>query len=287
MPKQEFRSIVNLPGGHQQDWPLIEKVLREAERLTSQWPTADTEVEMRGENEFSATYPSLLDAKIDLGENLRDIYSTQIMRLDVRRGGTGQALFITFGGTQPDDESTVYVSGPIKSTCETMARRMQEFVLHLVEYPLETDRKETLDSILKHRLQHLHPTVRATADSRILSGHLDDAVEEACKGIGSRLRRLTGLDEDGCRLVTEALGEKARIRLNAGQTQTEKNEQKGLMYLGMALFLAARNPRAHRPADPDTSLDEVIEWLSVASAIHRALDSSSNSPAQRTPISAS
>ncbi len=44
------------------------------------------------------------------------------------------------------------------------------------------------------------------------------------------------------------------------------------MFLGMALFRAGRNPRAHRPADPDFDRDEIVEWLHVASVMHRALD---------------
>ncbi|MEU8473894.1 TIGR02391 family protein [Streptomyces hygroscopicus] len=179
------------------------------------------------------------------------------------------------------DTSWVYASGPVKRTCEELVRSLQSFILQAINYPELTGVNSRQGSGIEPSLRHLHPAVRSGALTRLASGHGDEAVEEACKSVGARLRQLSGLDDDGASLVTTALGKRRLIAINDGITRSEISEQEGYMHLGLALYRAARNPRAHRPSDPDFNADEVIEWLSVASALHRALDRAK--PARSVP----
>lgn len=102
------------------------------------------------------------------------------------------------------------------------------------------------------------------------------AVFEATKGLAERLRQLTGLDEDGHRLVDAALGSSSAgpmVAFNTLRTDTERNEQRGLASIIKGVFSAFRNPTAHEPrlfwhvSEPDA-----LDLLSTLSLVHRRLD---------------
>ena len=101
-----------------------------------------------------------------------------------------------------------------------------------------------------------------------------EAVFEAIKGLGSRLRQLTGVDGDGYALVEDAMaGSTPRIRLNALQTRTQRDEQRGVANLTKGLFSAFRNPAAHEPRIEWTlSEQDALDVLGTLSMIHRRLD---------------
>ncbi|WP_336793291.1 MULTISPECIES: TIGR02391 family protein [Gordonia] len=106
-----------------------------------------------------------------------------------------------------------------------------------------------------------------------------EAVFEAIKGLGERLRRLSGLDLDGSRLVQQALGGKApMVRLNALATETQRNEQRGIALLAEGLFAAFRNPTAHEPRIKwEVSEQDALDVLGTASMVHRRLDAATRS----------
>ncbi|MGK8508213.1 TIGR02391 family protein [Nocardia asiatica] len=271
MAIREYDSTARLPHNHHQNWPLMEELEREMDRVTAQWPSVEPEVQVEGINQLDGRYSSLLDARIALADDVRDLTKVVLTRFSKNdEDGSEWYLSITLCKHR-SETSWIYTSGPVQATCDSLARRMQEFILKLINYP--SSGASSGPSTIESRLQHLHPAIKAGAISRLRNGHGDDALEEACKSVGARLRQLSGVvDQDGAVLVGETLGRKRLIALNDGITQTEISEQEGYMFLGMALFRAGRNPRAHRPADPEFDQDEIVEWLHVASVMHRALD---------------
>ncbi|MFE2033803.1 TIGR02391 family protein [Streptomyces scopuliridis] len=270
MARRDFSADALVPHGHHQNWRLIEAIIKEIERVTDQWPDAETEINVKGKRDLHGSYNSLIDTKIGLGDDHRDVTKVEITRLE--RDGEESDMYISVTlSKSPRDTSSVYASGPVKRTCEELARGLQAFILQAINHP-EIARVSTGGGGTETELQHLHPAVRLGALARLASGHGDEAVEEACKSVGAKLRELSGLDDDGASLVSTALGSRRMIAINDGVTKSDESEQKGYMYLGMALYLAARNPRTHRPSDPNFNHSEVIEWLSVASALHRALE---------------
>ncbi|WP_330330403.1 TIGR02391 family protein [Streptomyces sp. NBC_00536] len=269
---RHFSANALIPHGHHQDWELIEEIIREAERLTDQWPGVETEIAVKGARNLRGSYGSLIDAQIDLGDDRRDVTEVDISRIERGSGESEMIVSIILSKNQKDT-SWVFASGPVKRVCEELVRNLQAFILQVVKYPEAAKvNSVTVGNAVESRVQHLHSAVRSRALARLTSGHGDEAVEEACKSVGARLRHLSGLDDDGTSLVTNTLGSRRLIAINDGATKSEISEQDGYMHLGMALFRAARNPRAHRPSDPNFNADEVVEWLSVASALHRALD---------------
>ncbi|WP_433598741.1 TIGR02391 family protein [Nocardia sp. CA-135953] len=271
MAIREYDSSARLPHNHHQNWPLMEELEREMDRVTAQWPSVVPEVQIEGINQLDDRYSSLLDTRIGLADDVRDVTQVTMTRFS-RNDDDGSEWYLSIHLCKHrTDTSRIYVCGPVQATCDSIVRRLQEYILKLINYP--TSGATSGPSTIESRLQHLHPAIKAGAISRLRNGHGDDALEEACKSVGARLRQLSGLvDQDGAILVGETLGRKKLIALNEGVTQTDISEQEGYMFLGMALFRAGRNPRAHRPADPEFDQDEIVEWLHIASVMHRALD---------------
>ena len=101
-----------------------------------------------------------------------------------------------------------------------------------------------------------------------------EAVFEAIKGLGDRLRRLAGVDLDGWALVEHALEGKAPVlRINNLSSVTEMNEQRGIAYLAKGVFSAFRNPSAHEPRIVwEVSERDALDVLATVSMVHRRLD---------------
>lgn len=133
-------------------------------------------------------------------------------------------------------------------------------------------RSTRLKTVLAQRSSHAQ--VLAYCRPELLRDDYYEAVFEAIKGLGSRLREMTGIDADGHKLIDGALlGQSPRIRLNRGATESQRNEQAGVANLAKGLFSAFRNPAAHEPRIhwPMREQD-AMDVLGTLSLIHRRLD---------------
>jgi uncharacterized protein (TIGR02391 family) len=119
-----------------------------------------------------------------------------------------------------------------------------------------------------------HEQVIAYCRPELLRTDYYEAVFEAIKGLGSRLRSLTGLDADGYALVEQTMaGKDPLVKLNAGSTTTDRNEQLGIANLAKGLFSAFRNPAAHEPRrEWSMTEQDALEVLGTLSLVHRRLD---------------
>ncbi len=80
-------------------------------------------------------------------------------------------------------------------------------------------------------------------------------------------------NEDGNKLIQSALALNKVLRLNSQQTETEKNEQLGLMNLSTGLVFTIRNPLQHQPElDYPISQEDVLDLLSLISFLYRQID---------------
>jgi uncharacterized protein (TIGR02391 family) len=133
-------------------------------------------------------------------------------------------------------------------------------------------RSERLRMLLEER--RAHPEVIRHCREELLRTDHYEAVFEAVKGLGARLREKSGLDEDGRPLVQAALGGKSpRVLLTACTTVTERNEQQGVALLAEGIFAAFRNPAAHEPRLVwEVSEQDALDVLGTLSVIHRRLD---------------
>lgn len=118
-----------------------------------------------------------------------------------------------------------------------------------------------------------HPEVRKHARLLFLEGHHFHAVFECCKAFDKYVREKSHLDKHGFDLMSAALSSKGSLKLNAQQTETERNEQEGLMHLSMGLMRAIRNPESHEPElDWLITREDALDILSLISFLFRQVD---------------
>lgn len=134
---------------------------------------------------------------------------------------------------------------------------------------------------LRKELQrrHVHPDILRFCEARFLQKDYFYAVFEAAKGIADKIRLHSGRGSDGVPLIDEVFGFSKEKRypvlaFNSLRTESEMNEHKGLTNLMKGLFGAFRNPLAHESEKNwRISEQDALDLLSIASLIHRRLDS--------------
>ena len=122
----------------------------------------------------------------------------------------------------------------------------------------------------------VHSQVLAGCASEIEDENYFHAVFETTKGLADRLRSISGLNEDGARLVDKALGRGGGlpiVALNKLEDRTDQSEHDGYANMLRGLFGAFRNTTAHRPKVvwPISEAD-ALDMMSTASLLHRRLD---------------
>lgn len=121
-------------------------------------------------------------------------------------------------------------------------------------------------------LKSLHPRIRKTSQKLYDDSHYSQAIFEAYKLIVQEVRVISGLSIDGKPLMDRAFSPSSPIiSINKQQTQSEKDEQSGFMFLFGGAVLGIRNPKAH---DIVTLKDpkKAFEYLAFASLLMRRLD---------------
>lgn len=124
----------------------------------------------------------------------------------------------------------------------------------------------------------LHPSIASVATKLFEDGHYTNAVEDACKALDLLVRNRSGRsDMSGTDLMQTVFSPNAPIlRFNSLQTDTDRSEQRGFMFLYAGAMLAVRNPRAHELVQDDA--EKALEYIAFLSLLARTLDR-----AQRVP----
>ena len=118
-----------------------------------------------------------------------------------------------------------------------------------------------------------HPQVVRHSRSHFIRGAYFHAVFESCKAFDTAVRDNTHIAKSGQPLMSDALHLGGPLKLNSQRTQSEKDEQQGIMYLCMGLMNAVRNPQAHEPelTWPMTR-DDALDVLALISFLFRKLE---------------
>lgn len=126
----------------------------------------------------------------------------------------------------------------------------------------------------------IHPDVLAFCRAELLADNYFHAVQEAVKSVADKMRRKTGLVDDGGQLVDRSLGgEPPMIAINPRQTVSEKSEQSGFANLIKGTFGMFRNTTAHEAKiNWVMSKEDAEDLLTIVSLIHRRLDASHMPP---------
>ena len=123
----------------------------------------------------------------------------------------------------------------------------------------------------------LHPSIKEVSQKRFESGHYPDAVEAALKEVIKRVKEYIKVkvrkNLDGDQAMNRAFGfekQTSLIKFNNLQTQEEKDEQRGIMFLFKGI-VGIRNRKAHENVILEDSY-KAVEYLALASLLMRLLD---------------
>jgi uncharacterized protein (TIGR02391 family) len=110
---------------------------------------------------------------------------------------------------------------------------------------------------------HIRESLWLAVQSTYESGNYCGAVLDAMHYLSSTIREKTGVDGDGVALVGQAFGGDApRLRINKLQTETERNEQKGIESILRGMYHLIRNPRSHEQIeDTQETADAIIYFV--------------------------
>jgi len=179
-------------------------------------------------------------------------YTKQPERFETMRANLNRTL--SFAGIAIlDDGSLVEVKQA--QTISEAYRRADELRLDLIQ-------------------RGVHPDVLFFCREELVVDNYFHAVLEATKSIADKLRKKTGLIEDGASLVDAALGgNQPVLAINSFVSGSERSEQSGFVNLVKGIFGMFRNTTAHAPrALWNISKEDAEDLLSIVSLIHRRLD---------------
>lgn len=114
---------------------------------------------------------------------------------------------------------------------------------------------------------NLQPTIPsslwAVVQSPYETENYSHAILEATYLLSGVLRERAGVDGDGTSLVGQALGgDDPKLKLNAFQSESERNEQKGFEQILRGVYVGIRNPRSHeQTTDDKESADAILHFI--------------------------
>lgn len=125
----------------------------------------------------------------------------------------------------------------------------------------------------------IHPRILAACTGQFTSGHYRDAILAAGIALVEYVKERSGNNNaDGTALMTTVFSARAPVlAFNDLASQTDRDQQVGLMNLFQGAVQALRNPRAHS-LSPDTA-DYAVEAISVISFLAKHLDTARRMPA--------
>lgn len=136
---------------------------------------------------------------------------------------------------------------------------------------------ERLNSLVeKLNMLSVHDNVMKFAKSELLQDNFFHAILESSKGVLTRVREISELQDDGTKLIDKAFSRNHPLVLIKGnflRTPSEISVYTGLANLLKAITSMYRNPTAHDPKLYDeNSLQDAIDAFIVMSVAHRQLD---------------
>jgi uncharacterized protein (TIGR02391 family) len=118
----------------------------------------------------------------------------------------------------------------------------------------------------------IHPEVQRAVSRLFAGGHYSNAIEDACKVLDGLVKLRSGKhDLSGTELMQFVFSPKNPIlRFSKLETESERSEQQGMMFLYSGAMLALRNPRAHELIEDDP--EKALEYIAFISLLAKSLD---------------
>ncbi len=118
----------------------------------------------------------------------------------------------------------------------------------------------------------LHPEIERSSADLFKDEHYSNAIGDACKALNLLVKLRSGRDDlDGTDLMLKVFSpDKPILKFNELKTDSEKSEQRGMMFLFAGVMSALRNPRAHGLIDDDP--ENALEQISFISFLAKSLN---------------
>ena len=148
--------------------------------------------------------------------------------------------------------------------------------IHLIKSSKTRTQANERYDLLKSKLieRNIHPQILEFCTQDIVNEDYFSIIFEASKSVYDRIRKMTGINLDGNRLIYTCFDLKYPIIIfNALKTDTEKNLYSGLKNILLSIAQIGRNPKAHTPKIYSyDSLDNCLDILNLISFSHKMLD---------------
>lgn len=169
-----------------------------------------------------------------------------------------------------DDERTKrLVQFCLELTPDTQKGEVAEF-LEKNGCPYNIVYKDSLNDFYK---RNFHEEIIKHSKKLFLQGNYFHAVFESAKAFNNAVKKKSFSDKDGEKLMMEVFSLMGVLKINSGQTETERNVQDGIKFLSSGLMRAVRNPTAHEPAlDWSINKQDCLDLLSMISFLYKQLD---------------
>jgi uncharacterized protein (TIGR02391 family) len=120
-----------------------------------------------------------------------------------------------------------------------------------------------------------HPAIDRSSRRLFVGGYHTEAIHRAFQSVNNRVKRLSGIAEDGQKLMSKTFSEESpALQMTGLSNESEVDEHNGTRFMMMGAMAGLRNPRAHEEGrwQADNDPQSVLEALSFASLLHRFLD---------------
>lgn len=122
-------------------------------------------------------------------------------------------------------------------------------------------------------VRRYHPEIIRHSRKLFSQGRYFQAVFEACKAFNKAIEGKAQIGKTGSDLMAAAFSTKGPLKLNALETDTDRNEQEGVMHLCIGVMRAVRNPEAHEPElDWPMGQEDALDVLALLSFLYRKAD---------------
>lgn len=123
--------------------------------------------------------------------------------------------------------------------------------------------------------RNYHPEIVKHSKRLFLQQNYFHSVFEATKAFNYSVKQKSKSTRDGQELMMSVFSFEGVLKLNTGESETERNVQDGVKFLASGLMRAVRNPTAHEPAtDWPINKQECLDFLSMISFLFHQLEKS-------------
>ncbi|MGB9980173.1 TIGR02391 family protein [Methanobacterium sp.] len=122
--------------------------------------------------------------------------------------------------------------------------------------------------------RNYHFEIRKHGRDLFIENKYFHAVFECCKAFDKYVQDKSKIENYGSRLMSSALSLSGPLKINSQVSETDKNEQLGVMNLCIGLTKAIRNTGAHEPElNWPLNQEDALDILSLLSFLWRKIDS--------------